>query len=193
MHRPKDAGMETEWIERARQGDEQAFQWLIDAHKDSVFRLAYLMLKNTEDAEDITQETFWRAYHHLHRFDTTRPFKPWVLRIAANLCRNQRRDLRRYWNALWALAKEDEDKVSVERQVMQNVEVSAMLDAIRHLRPDEQEIIYLRYFLELDVATTAEVLNVQPGTVKSRLHRALKQLEFVIQREFPMLAEEQHS
>ena len=170
-------------VKRARAEDNDAFNNLVDEHREAVFRLAYLMLRNAEDAEDITQETFLRAYRHLEKFDNEREFRPWILSIAANLCRNQKRGLGRYWNAIWRFAGEQiGEHPSVEGDVIQQHDVQRLLDAVRELRHNEQEIIYLRYFLNLDVKSAAEMLNVQPGTVKSRLHRALKQLELEMKR-----------
>jgi RNA polymerase sigma-70 factor (ECF subfamily) len=177
-------------ISRAQAGDDLAWQELIETYREDVFRLAYLLLNNTEDAQDITQETFIRTLRYLHRFDETRPFRPWVLKIASNLCRNHKRNLRRYWLAVWTFNHEpDEAGLPIEKQIIQQEEVSAVLSAIRALRHAEQEIIYLRYFLDLSVAETAEVLNIKIGTVKSRLHRALQQLEFVIHDEHSELVE----
>ncbi|KAB2906348.1 MAG: RNA polymerase sigma factor [Anaerolineae bacterium] len=182
--------MEAEWIHQAQRGDELAFQHLVDEHRDAVFRLAFLMLRHEDDAQDVTQETFFRAYKNLNRFDTSRPMRPWLLRITANLCRNQRRDLGRYWRALWRFSyQKSEVDFSAEQQVIQEAEVEAVLNAIQRLREPEQEIIYLRYFLGLSIEDAAEVLKVRPGTVKSRLHRALKQLTLVIQQQYPVLAE----
>lgn len=173
-----------ELVERARAGDDNAFNELVHGHKDAVFRLAYLMLRNAEDAEDVTQETFLRAYRYLGRFDAERDFRPWILSIAANLCRNQKRGVGRYWHALWRFAGEQiGEHRSVEGDVIQQDDVQRLLEAISKLRHHEQEIIYLRYFLDLDVKSAAEVLDVQPGTVKSRLHRALKQLEWEMKRD----------
>jgi RNA polymerase sigma-70 factor (ECF subfamily) len=161
--------------------DIATFQQLVDEHTQAVFRLAYLMLGNREDADDITQEAFFKAYRNLHRFDESREFRPWVMSIAANLCRNHRRSVSRYSKALWHFAGEKiGHQESIEQEITQQADVEQLLEAIRQLRPVEQEIIYLRYFLEFDVATTADILDIRPGTVKSRLHRALKQLEQVM-------------
>lgn len=177
-------------MQRAQAGDEVAWQELIDTYREDVFRLAYLMLNHAEDAQDVTQETFIRAVANLQRFDESRPFRPWVLKIASNLCRNHKRNMGRYWQAIRAFTHEpDEAEPSVEKQIIQQEEVSAMLTAVRQLRTTEQEIIYLRYFLDLSVAETAQILNVKAGTVKSRLHRALQQLELVIHRDYPEFIE----
>jgi RNA polymerase sigma-70 factor (ECF subfamily) len=91
---------------------------------------------------------------------------------------------------LWRFSyQKSEVDFSAEQQVIQEAEVEAVLNAIQRLREPEQEIIYLRYFLGLSIEDAAEVLKVRPGTVKSRLHRALKQLTLVIQQQYPVLAE----
>lgn len=182
--------MEAEWIEKARAGDDSAFQHLMDAHQEAVFRLAYLMLRHEEDAQDTAQETFFRAYKNLYRLDTSRPLRPYLLRIAANLCKNQRRDFGRYWRTMLSLAGQKSDfPTSVENILIQEAEVEAVLAAVQQLRGSEQEIIYLRYFLSLSIEETAQVLNIRPGTVKSRLNRALKQLTRVIYQNYPLLFE----
>lgn len=96
--------MEHDWIKRACDGDESALQLLVDAHRESVFRLAYLLLGDADDAEDVAQETFIRVFNSLHRFDVTRALRPWLLRITANLARNRRRSLGRYWAAVQRFA-----------------------------------------------------------------------------------------
>lgn len=182
--------MESQLVQRAQAGDDVAIQELVNAYREDVFRLAYLMLNNAEDAHDIAQETFIRTLDSLQKFDVERPFRPWILTITANLCRNHKRNLQRYWQAIWAFTRETESgEATVERQLIQQEEVSAMLTAVRELRPSEQEIIYLRYFLDLSVTETAQILKVKEGTVKSRLHRALQQLEFIINLNHPDLIE----
>ena len=182
--------MEHSLIKRAKAGHETAWQELINTYREDVFRLAYLMLANAEDAQDVAQETFVRALNNLHSYDETRPLRPWLLKITANLARNYKRTVYRYWNALRMFRGQvTEGQPSVEGQIIQQEEVNAILGAIHQLRPVEQEIIYCRYFLELSVTETATTLNIKAGTVKSRLHRALQKLELVIYRDYPELAE----
>ena len=78
-------------IRHAANGDAAAWEPLVLAHQEAVFRLSYLLLGDPDDAEDIAQETFLRAWNHLKRFDTTRPLRPWLLSIASNLARNRLR------------------------------------------------------------------------------------------------------
>jgi RNA polymerase sigma-70 factor (ECF subfamily) len=179
------------WVQQARQGDEAAWEQLVRRYQQPVFRLAYLILGDGAEAEEVAQDVFVRAYLSLARFDETRPvaasgspFPPWLLQITRNLARNRRRSLGRYWAAVqrWWQANPETAVSPHERQ-----EAQLLWQAVSRLRPSAQEIVYLRYFLGLTEAETAVALNVRPGTVKSRLHRALKQLQMVIEQDFPEL------
>jgi RNA polymerase sigma-70 factor, ECF subfamily len=177
-------------IVRARQGSEAAWETLVREHQQAVYRLAYLLLGNAHDAEDVTQEVFIRAFHSLDRFDQDRPLRPWLLQITANLARNQRRTLGRYLAAVRRLIQDRADEqFGITGQSVAHLEAEVLWRAVRRLSVADQQIIYLRYFLDLSEAETMEALGVAPGTVKSRLHRALLRLRMVVDREYPGLRE----
>jgi RNA polymerase sigma-70 factor (ECF subfamily) len=182
---------ETEQITRASQGDEAAWVGLVRQQQEAVFRLAYLLLGDADDAEDVTQEVFIRAFRALDRFDTARPLRPWLLEITRNQCYNWRRALRRHLAALtrWGQVAPSAD-VDPNEQMVQHWKADALWQAVRRLRATDQEVVYLRCFLELSVEETAQALAIAPGTVKSRLSRALDRLRGVVEREFPGLREE---
>ncbi len=184
---------ETEQIIRAQAGDATAWHALVRSHEVAIFRLAHLLLRDADDAADVAQETFLRAFRHLDRFDPARPLRPWLLEITRNQCYNWRRAWRRRW-AAWqrwgeaAAAHAPEPVVpAADAQLIQQGHASLLAQAVRRLPESDQEVIYLRYFLELSVEETAQVLRVAPGTVKSRLSRALARLRTVVQRDFPAL------
>lgn len=185
---------EASWIARARQGDALAWESLVHEHQAAAFRLAYLILGDADDAEDAAQEAFIRAYRALDRFDASRPFRPWLLRITANLARNRQRSLMRYLSAVGRLIQAEPDGVAGRTAAQPGVpaqdEARELWQAVRRLGRADQEVIYLRYFLDLPVGEAAEALGVAPGTVKSRLSRALDRLRDVVRRDFPALAEE---
>ena len=183
---------EIDLIKRARQGDQAVWITLVGEHQEAIFRLAYLILGDPDDAKDVAQETFIRAFRSLDRFEEHRPLKPWLLRIATNLSRNQRRASGRYWAALTRFGRREIDnKRNVAEEASTQLEKSRTLwTAVRRLRQADQEVIYLRYFLDLSVGETATALEIAPGTVKSRLHRSLRRLEAVITRDFPILRED---
>jgi RNA polymerase sigma-70 factor (ECF subfamily) len=186
---------ESDVVSRARQGDEAAYELLVREHQEAVFRLAYLLLGDPGDAEDVAQETFIRAFKALDRFDASRPMRPWLLRIAANLARNQRRSIGRHLAALQRFVRAEPPtggsaaNIRAETEDLRKEEAQELWQAIRRLDRTDQEIIYLRYFLELSSAETAEALDIAPGTVKSRLHRALSRLRTVVENEFTTLWE----
>ena len=185
------AGMaDAELAARARAGDVGAWEALVRGHEAAVFRLAFLMLGDADEAEDIAQEAFIRAYAALPRFELGRPLQPWLLRITANVARNRRRAVARYVAALRRVLQAPPPSApSVESLSAQQWEAQTLWQAVRQLRATDQQIIYLRFFLDLSEADTAAALAVAPGTVKSRLHRALGRLRVVVEREFPGLRE----
>jgi RNA polymerase sigma-70 factor (ECF subfamily) len=185
---------EPDLILRARQGDAGAWERLVREHQAAAFRLAYLIVGDSQEAEDAAQEAFVRAYRSLHRFDQTRPFRPWLLSITANLARNRLRSAARYLGALQRLVRLEPAGASAHGNGVSTAyagkERSQLLwQAVRRLGEADQEIIYLRYFLEMPESETAQTLQVAPGTVKSRLHRALGRLRQVIERDYPTLRE----
>jgi RNA polymerase sigma-70 factor, ECF subfamily len=184
-----------ERIGRAREGDQAAWEALVSEHQEAIFRLAYLLLGDAQEAEDVAQETFVRAFRALDRFDTDRfsSMRPWLLSIATNLARNRRRSVGRYMAALRRMVQAvppEEAVASLGERSVPQWEEQTLWQAIKRLRPAEQEIVYMRYFLEMSEADMASALGMPHGTVKSRLHRALSRLRLVVDKEFPALREE---
>ena len=124
------------------------------AHQQAAFRLAYLLTGDPAAADDVAQEAFIRAYHALARFDATRPFRPWLMRITANLAHNQRRSAGRYLAALQRLLRAEPKSAPPPTPA-----ADRLWQAVRRLTAADQEIIYLRYFLEMSEAE----LIVRPG------------------------------
>lgn len=182
---------ETDLIVRARQQNEDAWVSLIQQHQEPVFRLAYLLLGNGHDAEDVAQEVFIRAYQALDRFDTNRPLRPWLMQITRNLAANRRRSWGRYWRAIqrfWATQAERTE--GPEAYTEQQRAGEELWEAVRQLHQVDQEVIYLRFFLGLSVTEAADSLEIAEGTVKSRLSRALARLRTVINVHYPDLGKE---
>lgn len=180
---------ETEYVLRARQGNEAAWEWLVRRYQEPVFRLAYLIVGDAADAEDVAQETFVRAYLSLDRFDTTRPLRPWLLQITANLSRNRRRSIGRYWGAIQRFFQANSHSFAPATDttgaaVQRRLEGEQLWQAVQQLPSGAQETVYLRYFLGLSEVETAEALGIAPGTVKSRLHRAIQRLQVLLDNQY---------
>ena len=177
-------------IRRILGGDTAAWEPLILMHQEAVFRLVYLFLGDADEAADISQETFLRAWRHLAGFDENRKLRPWLLSISANLARNRTRSTTRYLDSLLRAHKRDVlPTPGTEEKSLRRMQAAELWQAVRNLKYAEQQIVYLRIFLDLSVEETAEVMQIATGTVKSRLSRALKKLRSIIQRNFPALME----
>jgi RNA polymerase sigma factor (sigma-70 family) len=174
--RPLD---DQELVERAQRGDTSAYEDLVRRYQALAHRTAYLITADAAEAEDVTQAGFIKAYRALHRFRSGAPFRPWLLTIVANEARNRRRAAAR--RAALALRLSD-DRVSVdaapspEASVLAREPAHELLSAVNRLRERDRAVIVLRYFLELSESEMAQVLGCSPGTVKSRLSRALGRL-----------------
>jgi RNA polymerase sigma-70 factor (ECF subfamily) len=179
---------EAQLVLLARGGDSAAWESIVRLHQEPVFRLAYLLLGDAQEAEDAAQEAFIRAYRALGSFDTQRPLRPWLLSIGANLARNRLRSIGRYLSALRRKAQSEPAYLpSAEQHSDQRQQAQQVWQAVRRLPPADQQVIYLRIFLELPVEEAGQVINVAPGTVKSRLHRALQRLKEIVDQDFPGL------
>lgn len=189
-----DALSEADLVTLARAGDDAAWERLMREQLPASFRLAYLLVGDAEDAQDVAQEAFIRAYRALDRFDISRPFRPWLLRITSNIARNHQRSLGRYLGALQRLVWSDPE-ATLPTPAPGDVsgpgpeDAHTLWQAIRRLSRADQEIVYLRYFLDLSEAETASIIRIAVGTVKSRTHRALRRLRAIVERDFPSLRE----
>jgi RNA polymerase sigma factor (sigma-70 family) len=172
--RPSD---DAKLVERARDGDTSAYEELVTRYRDVVFRVAWLITRNASDAEDATQEAFVKAYYALPRFRADAPFRPWILRIATNEAKNRGRSSRRRDALTLRVAAEPaQTAASPEVATLEREDREQLVAAIERLREPDRLVIACRYFLDLSEAEMAEALAVRPGTVKSRLSRAMGRL-----------------
>lgn len=171
-----------ELVERARDGDVNAFEALVDRHRRVALRVAYAVAG--DDAEDAVQDAFVKAYGALGRFRAGSPFRPWVLRIVANEARNRRRSAGRRSALALRVAEPDGDRAeSPEDAAVASEQRLALAAAVAALDDRDREVISLRWFAELSEAEMAAALGVRPGTVKSRLARAMSRLRETLTNE----------
>jgi RNA polymerase sigma factor (sigma-70 family) len=164
-----------ELVRRARAGDREAFGMLVGRHQQIAFRTAHVICG--DEAEDAVQEAFVKAHRSLWRFRAGAPLRPWLLRIVANEARNRRRSAgRREHLVLRAAEAAPVIAPSAEVAVLDRARTSALTAALGRLEPAQREVVVLRHVLDLSEAETAAALHCRPGTVKSRLSRALDRL-----------------
>jgi len=175
-----------EWVTLAKSGDSDAFAELLYLFQDPVYNLCYRMLGVGGEAEDETQETFLPVYKDLHRYDTTRPFKTWLLSIASNHCIDRLRKRRMQYVSLddeptaAALALRSSDPTPEQAAVAG--ELSGFIQSLL-LQLDEHyrlAVIY-RYWFQYSYAEIAELMDTTESAIKSRLHRARKKLAELIE------------
>ncbi len=161
---------------RSQGGDEEAFAALFQKHKNLVYKTAYLMLSDANEAEDVLQEVFIQVHKSLHTFQPSKgAFTTWLHRITVNYCLNRRRKRR-----LPVLSLDEISSTSVRGSSLpfadQLAEEKAIHQALSQLSHKLQAVVILRYYWELPYAEIAQILDIPIGTVKSRLNQALKTL-----------------
>ena len=170
-------------IARARRGDADAFERLVVAYRDQVFRLALRMCGSEADADEVAQEAFLSAWKGLPNFRGDSQFSTWLYQLtshaAIDLMRREKRQI----------AAEDITEVSApdpapgpQQQAERSEQRQAVRDAILQLTPEYRQIVVLRFLEELSYEEIGAMLALPSGTVKSRLNRARAQLKEILSR-----------
>lgn len=170
-------------VAQSIQGDEAAYGILIDRYFRLVVGTAFRKLQNPEDARDIAQDAFVKAYHSLHNLDDPRRFPAWLKRIAANLAIDLLRKRRHPVVSLDELeethAVATTDAVApemIDHETQQNQTMLMILDSIEELPDTTREAVELRFLESLDYEEIAERLNISQGAVRQRVSRGVREL-----------------
>ncbi len=187
---------EAELVRRARKGDVAAREELAQRHRDPAFFLALQLLGNRDDALDVAQDAMLRFFKHLHRFDVSRPVRPWLFQIVRNRVLDlfRRRKVRKH-DSIDAAEQDDEradlqlvdESVDLERDASQAQLQKRIWLSLQELSQAQREIIVLRDYQDLAYSEIAETLNIPIGTVMSRLHGARKRLRKILQADLDEL------
>ena len=170
-----DAMSDAALVELVLSGDQDVFSVLVERYKDAVQNLAYRMLGNATEAEDVTQETFVRAYTQLATYKSVHKFSTWLLSIASHLAIDQLRRRR-----FLALPLEDvpllewivDGGVSPEQSALQGEQQDEIQSYLQRLPSKYRAVIVLRYWHDFSYEEIAQALKLTPALVKARLHRA---------------------
>jgi RNA polymerase sigma-70 factor (ECF subfamily) len=163
-------------VERSLRGDEEGVRRLVDRHQGVVFGLCLRMLGHREDAEDVAQEVLLRMIRNLDRWDRRRPFRPWLLTIAANRCRTALGHRKGR-----PTPSEFIDSVPAPPPTAEDLPEEIQL-ALGQLREEYRSCVVLFYQEELSLIEVAEILGCPTGTVKTWLHRARRELAELLQK-----------
>ena len=165
-----------ELVRAYQAGDDAAFAEFVVRHEDRVYRMAMIWLRDGSLAGDVLQETLYRSYTGLSRFRFRASPATWLLRICRNVCHEENRRSVRL-----APLPDDYAGESVtpcfERDRDRSVVAERLWTVLDELPPRQREVVTLRFFEELSVADTAQIMGCRPGTVKAHLHKALASLK----------------
>jgi RNA polymerase sigma factor (sigma-70 family) len=181
-----DAGL----VDRVRQGDVDAYATLVERYQSAAVRLASLVTRDAAEAEDVAQNAFIKAYYALDRFRPGASFRPWLLRIVVNEARNSLSATQRRAAVHTRIAANEPVVAgghSTEESVVADEQRTAVLLALENLRQDDRAVLAYRYLFDMSEAEMAQALDCAPGTVKSRLSRALVRLRESLSRVAPLV------
>lgn len=152
-----------------------AFRQLADQHLDASYRLAYVILRDQHEAQDATHDAFVTAWRKWHTLRDPAAFERWFDRILVNTCRHRLRDRSRYRTSDLSpeLAVTSDPQAHVEDRDL-------VAEAMAALSPNDRIVLALRYARDLTVEQIADRLGIRAGTVKSRLHYALRRMQVAV-------------
>ena len=178
-------------IRRAQRGDADAFEQLLLEHQKNVYNLCYRMAGNPDDAMDLSQETFLRAWRCLDQYQFASAFSTWLYRLCSNICIDFLRRRRRKQTVPLTFEDADGEEQTYavpdaqplpEEQVELKLTRETLAAAMAQLLPEHRAVLQLRVVNEMSYEQIADVLDIQIGTVKSRLSRARNQLKKILER-----------
>ena len=190
------ANSEEALIREARKGDVRSFSALVEAHQEKMIHVAYSFLGNVEDARDVAQEAFVKAYRSLHSFNERSRFSTWLYRIAVNHCKDflRRKKARPKLQSFAGAETEDHSNpleavpsfVRDARQELMNQELEAEIYRALDALPIRQRSVFtLRYFEGLKLEGIAESLDLTTGAVKAHLWQASEKMRKILSHHFP--------
>jgi len=188
------------WVERAKSGDEQAFNAILTYYKDSIYYLVLKMVKSKTDAEDLTMESFGKAFRNIEQYSPDYAFSTWLFRIASNNCIDfLRRKKVRQLNVVSTSATENEgslgevfakeatlalkyDAPDPEENIIREQKHELLRQVVSNLKPRYRQLVELRYFEEKSYEEIAQELDMPIGTVKAQLFRSRELLYEMLKR-----------
>lgn len=169
-------------VERAKEGDEAAYAQLMDQYREPVYYMLLKMVKNNDDAEDLTIEAFGKAFNRIKQYSPNYAFSTWLFKIASNNCIDFIRKKRVHLTSMdHAYSNQDGESVKIdvesgtmdpEETFIKEQKVKTMRKVVEKLKPRYRDLIKKRYFEELTYEEISEEMDLPLGTVKAQLFRA---------------------
>ena len=164
-------------IKRVQNGDLPAFNLIVDQWKDKIHRFAYRFLMDSDDANEITQKTFIKAYQKIDTLDEPGKFSPWIYRVANNLCIDElRRSGRNRMDSVADWSEHESESKSPHKHLEKN-ELSELLQKALMTLPDEQRVVVvMKQYEGFTFREISEILQQPENTIKSRMYYGLKSM-----------------
>ena len=176
-----------EWLERVIAGDTVAYRGLVEKYQSRIYGMVYGMVRNREDASEITQETFVKAYNKLETFRLDSSFYTWIYRIAVNRSIDLLRKKKRRRNSEFdeSIATRDGDGSLIDRHHQENPSKALerkqlygkIMDAMEALPDDQRQVVLMRELDGMSYKEISDMMGIPEGTVMSRLYYARKKLQ----------------
>jgi RNA polymerase sigma-70 factor (ECF subfamily) len=177
---------EPEVLAAAARGDRKAFGQLVRAYQRRAYAAAYTLVGNRDDALELSQDAFVKAFKAMNRFDLSMPFYPWLHRIVRNTSLNHLKKKKRRGES--SLDEMMESGFDTHAPTLRPDDCATREELLKHIQrameqltPEQQEILRLRHFMELSYGEIAASLDIPQGTVMSRLHGARKKLRTAVE------------
>ncbi len=176
---------ETSIINQIIGGDTQAFAVLVDRYKDLVFTLAIRMLKNREEAEEVSQDSFIKVYKALPKFKGDSKLSTWIYKVAYNTCLDRIKKNKNRYNEV-AIDSFTENQIKSLDNALNALEereqLQTLQDCLQKLASKDSFLLTLFYFEELSLEEISKIVNMEANTVKVNIHRARKRLASILKQ-----------
>jgi len=182
---PGSPGWESALLRRSRRGDRAAFGELLRFYQARVFSLVRRYVSRRDEAAELAQEAFLQAFKSMDRFEDGKPFRPWLFKIAINVCRNHRRlgarreyprDVESNDEPLWHASQSAPDEA-----LLAAADSARLASLLATLAPDDRALLLMRFNEQMPYQELARVFSRPEALLKMRVHRALKRLRELIE------------
>ena len=173
-------------INQILEGDSNAFAVLVDRYKDLVFTLALRMIKNREEAEEVSQDTFIKVFKNLNKFKGKSKFSTWVYRVAYNTCLDRIKKLKREFNVVTIDEFTENQVKSLDNaldQIINDERKQDIQKCLQLLPSDDSFLLTLFYFEELSLEEISKVVGLTANNVKVKLFRSRKKLTTILREQ----------
>ncbi|AZJ20263.1 sigma-70 family RNA polymerase sigma factor [Bacillus wiedmannii] len=180
----------TDLIQLTLSGNKEAYSKLYDKTIQEVYKTAHFLVEDKTDVDDVVQEIYIQLYESLRKYDSKKPFRPWLIGLAIKQIHSYRR---KRWMRLRIIKKAEEqrkpEQIDFSNDVVSKISNKKLIELIHKLPYKLKQVIILRYLHDYSQEEVAQILHIPIGTVKSRIHAALKKLRQIEQVEEIFLGE----